>query len=334
MAIALALLFIVPTAYSLYRWNTLEMRPAARVVLVQPNIPEDIKLDRPAAVDSTLRAVNALLRERVARDSGSTDLVVLPETALPVYIDPIPSLGYGGRVDLEAWAAGWAQRFGASILFGGLGADDLGDGEYDHFNSAFYLDPAGRRRARYDKHYLVPIVERVPFVDPQLFRNLRYFGGFGVGRASPVLETTAGARFGVLICYESIFTQLTRHYRRQGADFVVNITNDAWFGRAEPWWSRSSALTQHPAHLVMRAIENRVGVARAANTGISELVDPLGRVKAPTQLFTDAVISGAVETSDARTLYTRFGDLVGWAAAIAALCAVVAAAYRRVGGAT
>ena len=329
MALALALLVVVPTAYSLYRWETLQVRPAARVVLVQPNIPEDLKLDTSAAVDATMRATNALLSGALAGGASSVDLVVLPETALPVFIDPIPSIPYPGRGDLEAWAGHWAKRFNAPILFGGVGADDLGGGEYDHFNSAFFLDSDGSRLARYDKKYLVPIVERVPFVDPGLFRGVPFFGGFAVGRESPVLQT-AGARFGVLICYESIFTQLSRHYRRNGADFLVNITNDAWFGRAEPWWNRSSALSQHPAHLVMRAIENRIGVARSANTGITELVDPLGRVEGPTELFTDAVLTGDVTTSDALTLYTRFGDLLGWGAAITALLAAAAAAYRRV----
>jgi len=151
MVIALALVIVVPTAYSLYRWNTLELQPVARVVLVQPNIPEDLKLDRAAAVDSTVRATNALLSRALAEGADSVDLVVLPETALPVFIDPIPSIPHPGRGDLQAWAGQWAERFDAPILFGGVGADDLGEGEYDHFNSAFFLDRDGRRLARYDK---------------------------------------------------------------------------------------------------------------------------------------------------------------------------------------
>lgn len=325
---ALALLLLVPLAYSLVRWNSLNLRPAARVVLLQPNIPEDIKLDRRAAVDSTVRAANTLFDAALGDDPGRVDLVALPETALPILIDAIPSLPYGGRPDLEAWVAQWARRFGSPVLYGGIGANDLGGGKYDYFNSAFLIDPDGARLARYDKKFLVPIVERVPFVDPELFGGLPYFGGFAVGALGPVLRTN-GARFGVLICYESIFTQLSRHYRRGGADFLVNITNDAWFGRAEPWWNRSSALSQHPAHLVMRAIENRIGVARSANTGISQLVDPLGRVSERTALFTEAVITADVMTSDSRTLYTRFGDVSGWAAALAALVAAGLAAYGR-----
>ena len=88
-------------------------------------------------------------------------------------------------------------------------------------------------------------------------------------------------KVGVLICYESIFPQLSRRYRRAGADLIVNMTNDAWFGRA-------MAPYQHEAHLRLRAIENRVGIVRAANTGISEYVDPLGRSHGATRLFVSA----------------------------------------------
>ncbi len=318
---------ILPIGYSGLRWRALELRPAARVVLVQPNVPEDIKLDRELAVDSAMKATDALLGP-LAEDSPATDLVVLPETALPDWIDPVESIGYPGRPDLEAWAARWAARLDASLLYGGMGLDDRGNREYEYFNSAFLVDPSGARRARYDKHYLVPVVERVPFVDPGLFRNLEYFGGFGVGRPIPPLDVD-GTRFGVLICYESIFPRLSRRYRREGADFLVNITNDAWFGREEPWWSRTSGLTQHPAHLVMRAIENRMGVARAANTGISEFVDPLGRVTEQTPLFEPAVRSAEVLTSDERTLYTRVGDVAGWSAAVVALVAIIGIVLRR-----
>jgi apolipoprotein N-acyltransferase len=111
-------------------------------------------------------------------------------------------------------------------------------------------------------------------------------------------------RFGVVICYESAFEDLARRYRALGADFLVNITNDAWFGN-------TSAPRQHLAHLTMRAIETRLGVARAANTGISGLVDPLGRVHQPTQLNQQAVVLGEVLGSPVRTLYVRWGDWVG-----------------------
>jgi apolipoprotein N-acyltransferase len=111
-------------------------------------------------------------------------------------------------------------------------------------------------------------------------------------------------RFGVVICYESAFEDLSRRYRAMGADFLVNITNDSWFGE-------SAAPRQHLAHLTMRAIETRLGVARAANTGISGFVDPLGRVHQATRLGERTVVLGQVLGSPARTLYVRLGDWVG-----------------------
>ncbi len=128
----------------------------------------------------------------------------------------------------------------------------------------------------------------------------------------------AGARFGILICNESIYASHARRLRLLGADFFVNLTNDGWFGR-EAWYTRTAALWQHPAHLVMRAIEQRVGIARAANTGFSFFVDPLGRVYGRTELFQAAVHSETIYTSDHLTWYTRTGDVAGWTALLLTL---------------
>src|SRR4029077_3332881 len=125
-------------------------------------------------------------------------------------------------------------------------------------------------------------------------------------------------RISVLICYESIFPDLSRHYRLHGADLLANITNDAWFGR-------SVAPYQHVAHLRLRAIENRVGIVRSANTGISEYVDPLGRVQGATALFVAAAPTFDVETSHVRTPYVRWGDWIGMLAAALTLALCVAA---------
>src|SRR5690348_17834404 len=115
-----------------------------------------------------------------------------------------------------------------------------------------------------------------------------------------------------MICYELQFEPLARAYRRAGAEFLVNITNDAWYGRtAGPY--------QHATHLVMRAIETRAGIARAANDGISELVDPLGRTSIETGLEQDAAVAGLLRTSDVIPLYVRWGDWVGTLVVVATL---------------
>jgi apolipoprotein N-acyltransferase len=126
----------------------------------------------------------------------------------------------------------------------------------------------------------------------------------------------------VLICYESAFEELSRRYRREGADFLLNITNDGWYGRT---W----APAQHASHLVMRAIETRVGIARSANTGISEFVDPLGREHLRTGLMEERVESSPVLTTDIRTLYVRLGDWVALVAIVGTLACIAASYMNR-----
>lgn len=340
-ALALSLVVLLPLGYSLARWWTLEMRPAARVAVVQPNIPEHIKLDPDAARDSSRVALGSLSRAALESEDG-LDLMIWPETALPGFFE--------AHRGWTLWAARLAQRNDIALLFGTLDLERYADGDFDYYNAALLLDDGGNRAGLYRKHYLVPVVERVPFIPLSAIRAarrrgaegwrlpligdlnafLRYFGGFGRGSEEPLMPVQ-GSDFGVLICYESIFADLSRTYRRAGSDFLVNITNDAWFGRERPWWSRTSALYQHPAHLVMRAIENRVGVARAANTGISLFVNPRGQVYAATELFVPTVSTATVLTTEARTVYTRVGDWPGWLSVLAVVILVAGAWWRRRG---
>jgi len=112
-----------------------------------------------------------------------------------------------------------------------------------------------------------------------------------------------GAKFSVLICYESAFPQLSRAFRLRGAEFLVNVTNDAWFGR-------SFGPYQHAAFLVMRAIENRTAIVRSANTGISGFIDPMGRWHQRTALFTEGIVSERIPLTHTLTFYTRYGDQI------------------------
>nr|NIP82285.1 apolipoprotein N-acyltransferase [Gemmatimonadota bacterium]NIQ58027.1 apolipoprotein N-acyltransferase [Gemmatimonadota bacterium]NIU78210.1 apolipoprotein N-acyltransferase [Gammaproteobacteria bacterium]NIX47199.1 apolipoprotein N-acyltransferase [Gemmatimonadota bacterium]NIY11575.1 apolipoprotein N-acyltransferase [Gemmatimonadota bacterium] len=309
VAAGLVVLLAAPAAYGFWRAATLELRPVARVAVVQPNIPEEVKMDRAIAVDSSAASLTRLTRS-LAGDAP--DLVVWPEIALPADLVGSPAL--------TRLATRLSREVGAPIVAGAYGVDRDGD-DVTAFNSAFLVDGSGIG-PRYDKRRLVPFVERVPFIDPALLEGitgeLRYFGALGHGRSDRVLEID-DIGYGVLICYESIFAPLSRRYRRQGADFLVNITNDAWYGRAE-WYARTTALWQHPAHMVLRAIETRTGVARAANTGISMFIDPLGRPYRQTRLFVPAVRTATVYTTDAVPLFVRWGD---WLATLAVAVAVV-----------
>ncbi|UCG85743.1 MAG: apolipoprotein N-acyltransferase [Gemmatimonadota bacterium] len=285
---------ILAVSYGVVRERTINMRPLGRVTVIQPNVQWSEKNDA-ALQDSILAATLELSRDAVERTDPR--LVVWPESAVPDY--------FHLHAAWEPLIVEHAVRDSIPIVTGGL---DVVWGEtredYEYYNSAFLFDATGRRDPYpvYHKRYLVPIVERVPFVNPRWF-DLRWFGGFGEGEPGAIYQRDIG-KFGILICYESIFEDLSRRYRREGADFIINITNDAWYGE-------TAAPHQHAAHLVMRAIENRMGIARAANSGISKFVDPLGRQHQRTRLSVKTYASDVVQTSDVVPLYTRLGDWVG-----------------------
>jgi apolipoprotein N-acyltransferase len=305
----IVLVVLGPMQWGIWRAATLETREISTVAVVQPNVPEHIKLDTRVGIDSTLVS---LQREMPRINPSSVDFVVMPEVTLSIF----PTWDMHSE-----WVypiSEWARYVRAPILMGGLGYEgDPTSGDYTIFNSAFLIDGEGVTDYQYDKRYLVPFVERVPFLPVEWFDAFRYFGGFGVGEGWPLAEVD-GTKYGVLICYESSYPEASRRFRQEGAEVLVNITNDAWYGR-EPLYARTTALWQHPAHMVMRAIENRTGVVRAANTGISLFIDPRGHVYNETELFTSDVHIGIVETTDIQTFYTLYGDLVGGGSAVAAL---------------
>ena len=285
--------------YGRWRLTTVPLRDFAPIGVVQPNIPQEDKWQEENR-GVIVGRLSGLTRELLAR--GDDALIVWPEVALPGFLNDHP--------DWQDTLRTLSTVEGTPIIFGVLDARFTSPTEYEYYNAAQLVDARGRigtQRAYY-KAFLVPVVERVPFLNPRWFRSLRYFGGFGRGSSTQPFVFPFG-RVAVLICYESIFPQLSRAYRRNGADVLLNITNDAWFGR-------SLAPYQHEAHLSLRAIENRVGIARSANTGISEYIDPLGRVHGATELFVPASRSFVAQTTSVRTLYTRLGD---WLSVLAAL---------------
>lgn len=314
-AAVLVLAVILPMGWGVWRARTLELRPAATIAVVQPNIPQEVKLAENRGIDSTLTAL-ATLMPLVPKQG--VDLVAWPEVALSAWIELDAAM--------QARASESARIAGVPVVFGSIGHQYRDDGSLIRFNSAFMLDEEGRLTDyRYDKHKLVPVVERTPV--PFLLEQLDFFGAYGRGTGWPMGETANGARFGVLICYESSYPDVAREFRRAGADLLVNLTNDAWYGR-EVWYAKTAALWQHPAHLVMRAIENRIGIARSANTGISLFVDPVGRIYGETPLFSAEVRTATVLTTDVISLYTRWGDVVGRGAAIIAVLLLLLAVKR------
>jgi len=291
--LALLPLDLLALGYGALRTSTLELRPVGRIAVLQPNAGWAEKWAEGQQDSIVEVALNLAARAMLETEP---ELVVWPETAVPGYFHNHP-----------VWRARIAELSRSSRIpqvVGGYHAVFDEEGGYETYNAAFLFDTLGFSDSQpvYHKQYLVPITERVPFVSPRWFGG-RFFGGFGRGGPGPVYRAGPGS-FGVLICYESAFEDLARDYRVRGAEFLVNITNDAWFGR-------SSAVYQHAAHLVMRAIENRVGIVRAANSGISQFVDPLGRVHRSTDLSVRTIAADRLTTTGAVTVYTRAGDWVG-----------------------
>lgn len=296
-AVAIVLLM---AGYGVWRMHSIALTPLASVGIIQPNIPEEAKL---TIQDPTVHVGKLTAMTRDELSHSSPQLVLWPEAALDQFLWRYPNW----RDSLQAAVRGHPTP----ILTGVLDSDNPMIQPLRYYNAAIMTTPDGYvvRQDVYRKQFLVPIVERVPFLNPEWFRGMNYFGGFSRGQNVAPFATAFGS-VGVMICYESIYPQLARSYARQGATALVNITNDAWF-------QHSLAPYQHFAHLSLRAIENRLPVVRAANTGISGYIDPLGRVRAATPIFVQRAEVYAIESAHVTTLYTHFGDWIG------VLCAIV-----------
>ncbi len=282
--------------------DTLSKAPSTEVVLIQGNIDQSVKWD-PRYQQQTVDIYDSLSKASGVKRGG---LIVWPETAAPFFFaQPGP---------LQKRVIDVAMKSGASLLFGCPHYEKNGS-ELLYRNSAFLINPDGKVSGRYDKVHLVPYGEYVPLKRffPFIEKLTAGVGDFRPGSGFIPLAN-GNRRLGVLICYEAIFPEAARAYKRNKADLLVNITNDAWFGK-------SSAPHQHLSMTVFRAVENRLYLVRAANTGISAFVDPLGSIKAQTPLFTKGFLKGKTKYIDKNTFYAAYGDIFVY------LCFLLLVAY-------
>lgn len=260
------------------------------VTIVQGNIDQNIKWN-PAYQEETMRIYKALTLDAAPEEGG---LIVWPETATPFYFQENNPLS---KMVLDI-----AQTTGSWLLLGSPSYRKE-PGRIDYFNSAFVVSPQGIITDRYDKVHLVPYGEYVPLRKyfPFISKLVVGIGDFSSGPGYRPIETPGG-RAGVLICYEGIFSHAGAAYRRQDAQLLINITNDAWFGN-------TSAPYQHLSMTVFRAVENRLYLLRAANTGISAIIDPTGVIVSSTGLLETATIRANVKYLTGNTFYAAHGDL-------------------------
>jgi apolipoprotein N-acyltransferase len=267
--------------------------PSLKVAVVQGNIEQGKKWD-PQYQAETIRIYRELTLNTKA---DGPKLAVWPETAAPFF--------FLRDKKLSPLVTEIARQSGSYLLFGSPAFESRSEGEA-FFNRAFLLSEDGNITGYYDKAHLVPYGEYVPLrrFFPFIGKMVPMVGDFEEGPAGRVLNMPE-ADLGTLICFESIFPYLSRAMVANGANLLVNITNDAWFGR-------TSAPYQHLAMSVTRAVENRVSLARAANTGISALAAPDGSILWQSDLYVPAAHTGAVPLRSGGTFYTKYGDLFAW----------------------
>lgn len=288
--------------------NTLTFLP---VTIVQGNIDQNVKWN-PAYQQETMRIYQSLTLEARPEEGG---LVVWPETATPFYFQENSSL--------SKMVTDIAQTTRSWLLFGSPSYHKK-PGAIDYFNSAFLVSPEGVPTDKYDKVHLVPYGEYVPLrrYFPFISKLVVGIGDFSSGAGYRPIETPGG-RAGVLICYEGIFPYAGAAYRNQGAQLLLNITNDAWFGN-------TSAPYQHLAMTAFRAVENRLYLVRAANTGISAIVAPTGAIVSKAGLFETAAIRSKVKYLTINTFYAAYGDLFALLCIIMGFCLTFITLIRRI----
>jgi apolipoprotein N-acyltransferase len=280
-----------------------------RVGLVQGNVDQGLKWN-PALASSIFEEYLNLSQQAV---EAGAQLVVWPESSTPFMLEE--NRRDGDRVRAMARAGG------VSML---VGSDQIAHGQpRRYFNAAFLVANDGSTAGVYRKIHLVPFGEYVPF------KRLLFFAGplvqtvsdFSAGR-EPVLLPVNGHWISTAICYEIVYPGLVREFVRAGSELLTTITNDAWFGA-------TSAPYQHFAQASMRAVEEGRFLVRSANTGISGIVDPYGRVLAATPIYEPAVLVETVRLLTVRTIYSATGDLFASLSAIGT-AALLLASRRRI----
>ncbi len=297
----------------------------ATAVLIQPNL--DVSADNTWAGPEWNRHIAEMTR--LAGEQCKTYIVGIPQTGAPdgeIVCPPYPT-----HPDLVVWPespapfieedprfqqtlVALARQTQSSLVIGSLGTDYVPEEQLWHdFNSALVVSPNGARLGRYDKIHLVPFGEYIPF------KRLLFFAHKLTGRVSSFTPgedrkvfRLNGHRYGVFICYESVFADEVRQFSQLGAEVLVNISDDGWYGDTSAPW-------QHLNMARMRAIENRRWILRDTNNGVTAAIDPYGRVPQSIPRHQVDALPAAYGFRDDITFYTAHGDLFAWACAILAL---------------
>ncbi len=287
-----------------------EFPATQQAVLVQENVPLLDQPDwTPRYFDQTIAdLVQASVKAGPKPAAGSPGLIVWPESPAPFFIaDP----------RLKQWLTALAQDTNSYLVVGSLGEMEDSKGQRHLLNSALVVDPHGTIVGRYDKIHLVPFGEYVPFQEFLFFANklTREVGDFGRGTERKVFDLN-GTRAGTFICYESVFPGEVREFTANGAQVLINISDDMWYGETSAPW-------QHLQMSRMRAMENHRWLLLTTNNGTTASIDPFGRVvkQAARNIRTTLVAPYGLESDS--TFYSRYGDLFAWACVVISCLAVL-----------
>jgi apolipoprotein N-acyltransferase len=326
MALAIIIVFI-SLGYGYFRMNNIFTGEKIKVSVIQGNIPQDKKWDS-AFRSFIMDKYEDLTKKAVKR---KVDLVVWPETSVPGFVESEP--------DLFERIQKLAIDGNTPLLVGTLREDRNVRERY--YNSASLFLGNGNIEATYDKIHLVPFGEYIPLKKVFSFvekiapapigdvtngKDHTVFS-FIVKRVSKdedvTLKLTKKIKFSCLVCFEDMFPEIAREFVKRGAGFLVNITNDAWY-------KKTSAAWQHAQGSIFRAVENRVAVVRATNTGISCFIDQKGRVTSVIQdnkesLFVDGYGQDDVLITNIRTFYNLYGDVFAYICIFATILLLYAA---------
>jgi apolipoprotein N-acyltransferase len=317
-AIVTAFLVMLTIAYGIWRIADIDRLTEGiegiKVGMIQGNISQKDKWDKGSAT----RNLDVYRRATAKLALAPVDLIVWPEAAMPWYLK-------ADMKRMEPYKIGIPKEMQGTLPYTFLGAV-TNDADDNYYNSAVLFNAQGDVLNIYNKYHMVPFGEYIPYKDIFSFVNsiVMPAGSFTPGKGNDPISL-GNFSFVPLICYEDIFPEISRRSVQNGANFLLNITNNAWFGK-------TSAPYQQLALSVFRAVENRRYLLRSTNTGISAIVSPTGKILLQSGLFVKATMVVNIGIMYLMSTYTKLGDWFAWACiayAVLGVIMVMVLKYRR-----
>lgn len=284
-----------------------------KIALLQGNIDPKVKWDQ-RFLDYNIQTFIEMSKKAAKED---VDLILWPETAAPCYLAS-ESL-YMHKIQATS------DSLNIPLLVGTNDYEVDQKGRFSYYNSVFLFKPKVGYPQIYNKIHLVPFSEKIPYDEKLRISDKVQLGqsDFSSGKSLTIFSIPKG-RFATLICFESVYPDLVRSFVKKGAEFLVNITNDAWFGKTQGPF-------QHARIAVFRAIENRISIARCANTGVSMFIDPFGRVSGATKIFIRTMVVDHISPKFKDTFYTKHGDWFAQGCFLVSFFVILASLLKRRG---